>query len=343
MKTPVNPPGFFIFMPLKKILVIRFSAMGDVVLTSPVVRGIKQRYPDVQLHVVVKEKFKETVQHNPYIDQVHTFNQHPREVLQALKTEGFDFVADLQRNRKSGWLRRKLRTRSGTFPKLNLRKFLLTFFKINTLPDIHVVDRYFKAVESIGVHNDNKGLDFFTPPVETVFTAAERERLKTAYVALVLGATYFTKRIPKEKLEEILSHLQRPVVLLGGPDEKNLAAELEKKFPQVINVVGQTSLAQTAHYLRLSQFVITSDTGLMHIAAAYGKKMVVVWGNTVPDFGMGPYMPQQAAEHAVSFEVKGLSCRPCSKLGYDHCPKKHFRCMMDHDGKAIVSVVEKGF
>jgi ADP-heptose:LPS heptosyltransferase len=293
--------------------------------------------------MVVKEKFKETVQYNPYIDQVHTFNQHPREVLQQLKTEGFDFVADLQRNRKSGWLRRKLHTRSGTFPKLNLRKFLLTFFKINTLPDIHVVDRYFKAVEPIGVHNDNKGLDFFAPPVETVFTTAERERLKTAYVALVLGATYFTKRIPQQKLEEILNHLHRPVVLLGGPDEKNLAAELEKKFPQVINVVGQTSLAQTAHYLRLSQFVITSDTGLMHIAAAYGKKMVVVWGNTVPAFGMGPYMPQQAVGHAVSFEVKGLSCRPCSKLGYDHCPKKHFRCMLDHDGKAIVSMVEKGF
>jgi len=323
-------------------LVIRFSAMGDVVLTSPVVRGIKQMYPQAELHFVVKEKFKETVEHNPYISKIHTFKNHPREILQQLKAKGFDYVADLQRNRKSAWLRRKLGVKSGTFSKLNLRKFILTFFKINTLPDIHVVDRYFKAVEPIGVKNDNRGLDFFAPAAETIFNAAELERLKTAYVALVLGATYFTKRIPQQKLEEILSQLKRPVVLLGGAAEKNLADELEKKFPQVINVVGQTSLAQTAHYLRLSQFVITSDTGLMHIAAAYHKKMAVVWGNTVPAFGMGPYMPQHAG-HAVSFEVKELSCRPCSKLGYDHCPKKHFKCMLDHDAQAIVSTVEKGF
>jgi ADP-heptose:LPS heptosyltransferase len=324
----------------KKILVIRFSAMGDVILTSPVIRCIKQTYPDCVLHFVVKAKFAETVNDNPYIDRIHTFENHPREILAQLKAENFDFVADLQRNRKSSWLRRKLHAVSGTFPKLNFRKLLLTRLKIDLLPKIHVVDRYFKAVEKLGVHNDQKGLDFFIRPAETIFNG--NLPLNASYVVLVLGATYFTKRIPQLKLEEIISNLEMPVVLLGGPAERSLSDELTKKFPQVKNMVGETTLAQAAVYIKNAQYVITSDTGLMHIAAAFRKRIIAVWGNTVPAFGMGPYMPQEPG-NAVSFEVKGLSCRPCSKLGYDHCPKKHFRCMLDHDGKAIASMVEKGF
>lgn len=326
----------------KKILVIRFSAMGDVILTSPVIRCIKQTYPDSSLHFVVKEKFADAINNNPHIDRIHTFKTHPAELLEQLKAEGFDFVADLQRNRKSAWLRRKLHTVSGTFPKLNFRKLLLTRLKIDLLPKIHVVDRYFKAVEKLGVHNDQKGLDFFTRANEIIFNGNLPEIFGTSYVVLVLGATYFTKRIPAPKLEEIISNLKMPVVLLGGPAERSLADELTQKFPQVKNVVGQTTLEQSAAYIKHAQYVITSDTGLMHIAAAFEKKIVTVWGNTVPAFGMGPYLPQKPA-NAVSFEVQGLSCRPCSKLGYDECPRKHFKCMLDHDGKAIASVIEKGF
>lgn len=314
--------------------------MGDVVLTSPIVRCIKKKYPGCELHFVVKEKFKEAVLHNSYIDRLHTFNAHPRELLETLKAEKFDFVADLQRNRKSTWLRKKLNTTGAAFPKLNVRKFLLVWFNINRMPTVHVVDRYFKAVEKIGVSNDQQGLDFFVPPAQDVFDSNTLAFLQNPFITLVLGATYYTKRIPQAKLEEIIEHLQLPVVLLGGPAEKELADTLQKKYPQVKNTVGQTSLVQTAVYIQHAQSVITSDTGLMHIAAAFGKKIVSVWGNTVPDFGMAPYMPQ-SPERSFIVEVKGLSCRPCSKLGYDHCPKKHFRCMLDHNGRQIASTAEE--
>lgn len=333
--------GFFIFTDLKKVLVIRFSAIGDVVLTSPVLRCIKKQYPNCEIHFVVKDKFREAVELNPNVDRLHTIKEHPAEALVSLKSENFDFVADLQRNRKSAWLRKKLKRPSGTFPKLNVRKFLLTTFKINAMPQVHVVDRYFNAVKKINVVNDEQGLEFFTEPEDKTFGGKIPQIFSTSYVALVLGATYYTKRIPQAKLEEILDHVKIPVVLLGGSAEKELADLLEKKYPNIINPVGQTNLFQSALYIKYAQYVITSDTGLMHIAAAYQKKIVTVWGNTVPDFGMGPYMPQQP-HNAVSFEVK-VSCRPCSKLGYDKCPKGHFKCMLDQDAKGIASLVEKGF
>lgn len=305
--------------------------MGDVILTSPVIRCLKTRFPECELHFLVKSKFKEAIENNPHISKFHFIEDSPAELFQELKNENFDLVIDLQRNRKSTVHGKRLGKIYTTFPKLNFKKFLLTTFKINRLPDLHVVDRYFKAVEKFGVRNDNLGLDFplrKTDPPEV-----------NNYIAIVLGATYYTKRIPIEKLIEIISGLQSPVVLLGGKAEIAIAEELTKKFPQVINVVGKTSLQESANYIQHAKSIITSDTGLMHIAAALNKKTITIWGNTVPAFGMSAYIPQHP-ENKIDCEVKDLSCRPCSKLGHQSCPKKHFKCMMQQDAAAIARLAE---
>ncbi|HRB40127.1 MAG TPA: glycosyltransferase family 9 protein, partial [Bacteroidia bacterium] len=105
---------------------------------------------------------------------------------------------------------------------------------------------------------------------------------------------------------------------------------------------GITSIGQSASLIKQSKAVITHDTGLMHIAAALRKKIVSVWGNTVPEFGMYPYLPVNSVPFSIS-EVKNLNCRPCSKIGYNTCPKKHFRCMNDMDIQEIIKNTQHYF
>ena len=314
--------------------------MGDVILTSPIVRCIKNKFPDIQIHFLVKEKFIETVATNTYIHTVHTIKNHYNEVLQELKNIDFDFVIDLQKNRKSTQLRAKLNKPAATFPKLNFKKFLLTKLKINTLPKQHVVDRYFNAVQTLPVNNDNKGLDFFIN--ENQIDVAIKNKLPQAYFVFVLGATYFTKRIPVTKCIAIIQLINFTVVLLGGPTELPIAEEILKSCSNTLNFCGKTNLQTSAYCIQQSVCVVTGDTGLMHIAAAFKKKIISIWGNTVPDFGMYPYMPENN-EKSMIMQVENLKCRPCTKLGYQKCPKKHFKCMQLQDENKIALAVKQCF
>ncbi|MBL7921933.1 MAG: glycosyltransferase family 9 protein [Bacteroidia bacterium] len=313
-------------MKLKKILIIRFSSIGDIVLTTPVIRCAKAQLKGTEIHYVTKEAFKSILEHNPNIDKLHTFKEDVSEVYDQLKAENFDVVIDLHKNLRSLRLKQKLGIKSYSFNKINLQKFVAVNFKqINKLPDRHIVERYFDAIAPIGVTNDGKGLDHFINNNDKV-DVTKLIPSSSKFVALVAGGSYFTKKIPLNKLVEICNSLSLPIIVLGGKEDKTIADELQKQFPQIINACGQYSINQSASIIEQAEWVITSDTGLMHIASAYDKKIISVWGNTIPEFGMGSYMPQ--AENKI-LEIKGLSCRPCSKLGYKRCPKGHFKCMND--------------
>lgn len=311
-------------------------------LTTPVVRAIKQQ-TDYELHVLTKKQYEGLYHANPNVDKVHSFSKHISECLTGLKQEKFDWIVDLQKNLRSYQLKRELKVKSFTFPKLNIEKWLLVNFKINKLPDVHIVDRYFKAVESLGITNDGKGLEYYIPGNDEVAPENIDSRLKEGYISFVIGGQHYTKILPPEKAALIISKIDKPVVLLGGPDDKKRGEEIIKLAMKsdIINTCGEFNINQSASLVMLSDVVITNDTGLMHIAAAFNKPLISIWGNTVPDFGMYPYMPENKSNYFIS-EVEGLSCRTCSKLGYQKCPKKHFRCMMDQDVDAIVKMV-KGF
>ncbi|MBU0490142.1 MAG: glycosyltransferase family 9 protein [Bacteroidetes bacterium] len=321
---------------MKKILVIRFSSIGDIILTTPVLRCLKQQYPEAEIHFLTKAKFSELLAHNPYITRIHAISESVREVADALRSESYDYVVDLHRNLRSSQTKRLLRKPSGTIRKLNFRKWLLASFHVNFMPDIHIVDRYFDAVRSLGVNNDNAGLDFLagqdsTPEWEEKVPDAFRHDV----IALVIGGTYFTKKIPEKLVLEIASLLKKRVVILGGPGEKDEGERIVSQLGnKAFNACGLLSIGASAEALRASTAVITGDTGLMHIASALKKPIVSVWGNTVPAFGMYPYLPGNEHLSFIS-EVDGLKCRPCSKLGFEKCPKKHFRCMTEQNVTAI--------
>lgn len=319
---------------MKKILIIRFSSIGDVVLTTPVIRCVKQQLA-VEVHYLTKASFAGLLESNPYVDRVHTIDKDVDHALvQKLRAEQFDFVIDLHNNLRTLRLKSALKVPSKSFPKLNVQKWLLVTFKVRRMPDVHIVDRYLETVKHLGVENDGEGLDYFIPEGSVVDVNSLPETHASGYVAVVIGGQHATKMMPLAKLIEVCHALKSPVVLLGGPEDAAKGeAILDAIGPQVFNACGKFKLDESASLVQQALWVITHDTGLMHVAAAFKKRIVSVWGNTVPELGMHPYLPDAGSKMV---EIKNLSCRPCSKIGFSKCPKKHFHCM-NHDVDDIVN------
>lgn len=308
---------------------MRFSSIGDIVLTTPIIRCTKLQMK-VEIHYLTKESYRPLLETNPYIDKIITINEHVKEVIPQLRDEGYELLIDLHKSLRSFLLKRQLRIPTYSFDKINWEKWLMVNLKINRLPNVHIVDRYFQSVQNLGVKNDGKGLDYFIPKGMEEF---KLEKLKfeigKKYIAFAIGAKHKTKRLPKEKILEICKKINSPIILLGGKDVEDDAKEIAKQVgSHVINACGKLNLHESAIIIRDAEKVITHDTGLMHIAAAFQKEIISIWGNTIPEFGMYPYY-EKGIDKNLFLEVKGLSCRPCSKIGFEQCPKGHFKCMRD--------------
>lgn len=321
---------------MKKVLVIRFSSIGDIVLTSPILRCIKHQNPEIEIHFLTKSSFDFIPDQNPYVSKVHTIKHDINEVITDLKSEKFDFIIDLHNNLRTWRLKRKLRIPSRAFPKLNLEKFMLTTFKRRKMPDVHVVDRYFLTVKDLGVVKDKKGLDYFLPENISLPEALDKV---DGFIAFAIGAQFATKKLPLNRIVELVQKIDDTVVLLGGPTDVDTGNKIAKVCDNTINLCGQLHLNASALVLKEARKVISHDTGLMHIAAAFKKPIISIWGNTVPELGMYPYLPEN--ERIFTIHQVELSCRPCSKIGHQKCPKGHFNCMELQDLNAIVASVDR--
>ncbi|MCB0646405.1 MAG: glycosyltransferase family 9 protein [Saprospiraceae bacterium] len=305
---------------IKKVLVIRLSSIGDIVVTSPVVRWLKLQKA-WEIHFLTKQAFAGITAHNIYIDKHHFLES--TSLLDELKAENFDLVIDLHKSMISRKLAFLLKKPVIGFDKLNIKKWFLVNFKINLLPEIHLVDRYLASMRSLGIDDDGLGLDYFIDPSASL----DDFSLPENYNVLVLGAAHATKRIPVEVAQKIILKSPYPVTLIGGKDVLSEAALLSSSG-QVLNLAGKLSLAQSALVMQGGEEIYSGDTGMMHIAAALKKNIHVFWGNTTPVFGMYPYYGFKNNVVSINHEVF-ISCRPCSKLGHKTCPQGHFRCMMD--------------
>ena len=320
---------------MAKILIIRFSSIGDIVLTTPVVRALK-RDAHAEVHFITKKKFADVLNHNPNIDTVYTFENEITEVLPQLKSENYDYLIDLHKNLRSARLKNALNIPSRTFNKLNVEKWLRVVLKFDILPKVHIVERYFEAVKFLNLKYDGQGLDYFITNEDRKAVDRLPDSHKNGYMAFVIGGAHYTKQIPEEQLIKLINDSPMPVVLLGSKaDSKKAGIILKSTGEKAFDATGQFSLNESAAIIERAKKVITSDTGLMHIAAAFGKEIISVWGNTIPEFGMYPLLPKGEEGKSKIMEVKGLRCRPCSKIGYDRCPKGHFKCMVDIDLKSV--------
>jgi len=327
---------------MKKVLVIRFSSIGDIVLTTPLIRCLKDQMPGVEIHYLTKRQYVPILQSNPYLRKIHLFKDNFQELVPKLQAERFDHIIDLHKNLRSHYIRMKLGRPSSSFPKLNLQKWLITRWHIDRLPRIHIVDRYFKAVEPLGITNDGKGLDYFLLDSEQVDIAGRFPELAPSFIAIAIGARHQTKIFPAPRLIELCHQLPLPVILLGGKEDMARGEEIRKGCNgTVVNTCGTLPLNASASVAGQAEVVISNDTGLMHIAAALKRPVISLWGNTVPAFGMYPCLPEGMEHLSTIVEIPGLRCRPCSKLGYDNCPKGHFDCMEKIDLQQILEAVNR--
>ena len=326
-----------------KILILRFSSIGDIVLTTPVVRTVKTQIDNVQVHFATKAQYREMFITNPYVDKMHYLGDSLSQLIQELKKENFDYIIDLHHNIRTFQIKRALRGASFSFDKINIEKWLIVNLKIDKLPNLHIVDRYMKTVESLGVKMDALGLDYFIPDVDQVPSDWLPEGFRNGFVVYAIGGQHTTKKLPISKMIELCDRINRPVVLLGGKEDFETGEEVVRFFSRdgessataqglqllnkkahIYNGCGKFTLNQSASLVKQSSYVFTHDTGLMHIGAAFKKETFCIWGNTIPSFGMYPYRTRFTV-----LENNRLSCRPCSKIGFNNCPKGHFKCMND--------------
>ncbi|MGE5355908.1 MAG: glycosyltransferase family 9 protein [Deltaproteobacteria bacterium] len=312
-----------------KVLIIRFSSIGDIILTSPAVRYAKKNL-DAEVHYLTKKENEELLKYNPFIDKIHLYSGNLREILKVLKAENFDYIFDLHNNLRSFFVKINLKGKKNSLNKFNFHKWRMVRLK-HKISVPHIVIRYLQTIDNEYDPNFDDHLDFYYLNIENPM---QKFNLPSNYCCFSLGAKHNTKKIPLVSALELIKWIDHKIVLIGGNDVVNDANEIYKVYPdKVTNLCAKLSLSESAQVIDKSSMVICSDTGMMHLAAALNKETIVIWGNTVPGFGMNAYYGKNDNK-STNYEIS-LKCRPCSRIGFDKCPEKHFKCMINHDFKEI--------
>lgn len=310
--------------------------MGDIIYTTPVVRCLKMQLPDCEVHFLTKKAFSYIYDNNPYLDKLHTLQPRLSDTIKAIKAEKFDLIIDLHTNLRTTVIKLATGLPSSTYKKERIRKWLALRFKWGRLISTkHLVDRYLDTVRFLGVINDNKSIDYYISKdyqLEDFLPPSHQ----AGFVAFVIGATHFTKRMPNDKIIDLCRQIELPVVLLGGNDVKQNALEIKNAIgDKIYNTCGLTDLDQSVFLVSKAQKVIGFDTGLTHISEAFNKPLASIWGGTTPDLlGVYPYKISQSLIAGID-----LSCRPCSKFGLGACPLGHFKCMKNIQTEEIVTFI----
>ncbi len=324
-----------------RLLFIRFSSIGDIVFTTPAIRCAKQQIPGVELHFLTKASMKAVTEANPYIDHFHYFDKDLNATIKGLKAFQFDYIIDLHRNLRTFQIQKALGVPSLSYHKLSLQKLLLTKLHLNYMPARHIVDRSLDTLSALGVVNDGKGLDYFIPKEATLPSNALPAAFQSGYIALVIGASYATKKLPVASLQALCHKIPYPIVLIGGKEDQAEGAAIEAINPiKIWNACGKFNLHESALLVKQSKTVISHDTGFLYIACAFHKKTVAIWGATAPALQVEPYYPTKmdSSKQNVWYYnaiVPNLPCQPCSNFGTKQCPQGHFACMKKQDLQSI--------
>jgi heptosyltransferase-2 len=325
-----------------RLLFIRFSSIGDIVLTSPTIRCAKKQIPGVEIHFLTKASMKDLVIANPYIDQVHFLKDTIAETVAPLQKIGFDYIIDLHHNQRTWRIKNALGVKAFSYQKLSIQKWLLAVTKINWLPKTHVCNRYLNTLSHFGVVNDGAGLDYFIPPITRSVNADLPPEFDKGYTAFVIGASYETKKMPLFKWKELCEKINSPIVIIGDHADYENAKDLATAFPhKIFNACGKYTLSESAVLIRHANKVVSHDTGFLHIATAFNKPTVTIWGATSPVLQFEAYYASNSEVQRTNAIVPNLGCQPCSKQGGHRCPKVHFKCMMDQNTSLIAQMINK--
>ena len=327
-----------------KTLVIRFSSIGDIVLSTPLLRVLRTRYPNGQIDYVTRAEYAELVKSNQNLNHTYEFDASEgfeglRILKKKIKDQRYDLIVDIHDSLRSKYLRSLHGPQVAVVNKRVMQRSMLVNFKKNVYKEvIPVADRYIEAVKDLGIINDGKGLELHIPD-ETLFgVSGKLATLKLnqyeKVIGLCPGARHFTKRWPPERFARVGAACAQKagskILLFGGTEDETICNQIcldinsQAGSERASSFCGHLGLLETAAAMQYCDVVITNDTGLMHIATAMHRKIIAIFGSTVREFGFFPHDPE-----AVVLEETGLDCRPCSHIGRSKCPEKHFKCMLD--------------
>jgi len=321
-----------------KILIIRFSSFGDVVLSTPVPRLLKNKYPESVIHFITKKEYSSIYNNNIYVDKVIKFEKNLYQTYIKLRNEKYNLIIDLHNNLRSNYLKLLLFKRTYTYDKQFFKRWLVTNFKLN-LKIKHIASSYIETLRGLNIDYDRMGLDFYIDENNKIFKKDLPISHRNGFYSFVMGAKHFTKRLPVKKIIELCDKINKPIILIGGKDEISNSLKVENFFKSIntdyddiartldkktiiYNLCGKLSINQSASIIQASKAVYTNDTGFMHVAAAFKKRVIAIFGSTHPNLGFYPYKT-----NFFIYQNNKLSCRPCTKIGLSRCPLKHFKCM----------------
>jgi lipopolysaccharide heptosyltransferase II len=329
-----------------KILVVRLSSIGDIILTTPLLRSLRTTYPGARITFVIKRQYEELLSSSPYIDELITFDKREglnglRRIKQDLREQRFDLYLDIHKNWRSRYLRFCLHARKTTsYRKLILKRTLLIWFKINLYKTVKpVYQRYFDSVRHLGIHYDGLGTEIHVPSEKTEIVKSMLSEAGYTFdaplVILCPSATYANKRWKSEGFVDTARHLITVktafVVVHGGKEDVLLCADIASAIgSRAVSMAGLLSLSESAALMQLSDLVIANDSGLLHLAQSQKKPVIGIYGATTRELG---YFPIEQNSTVIETD---LSCRPCTHNGLNKCPKKHFRCMKDIPSEKVI-------
>lgn len=338
-----------------KILIIRLSSIGDIVLASPLIRAVHKQYPNAIIDFAIKKEFAVLMRHNPNINNLIIVDSSSmKESIESVKNGKYDWIIDIQKASRASQLINGAGAKLVTsYNKQRWNRFFLINFKWNKYKENKpVYQRYFEAVEQYNVKDDGEGTEIFITDIEEkkINSILAENKIDTGkpLITICPGAKFANKTWSKEGFIELAKKLQTEhnanIALLGGPDENALCNEIAVKTRHgaspvmpgiVVNLAGQLSLLESAALLKKSQLVIANDSGLMHMAQSQKTPVITIFGPTVKQFGFYPI------EKDSTVIETNLGCRPCTKMGMDKCPKGHHKCMKDISVDMVYEPVKK--
>jgi heptosyltransferase-2 len=345
---------------MKKILIIRFSSLGDIVLTSPLISSLKKLFPEYQIDFLVREQYSELVRFNPNITKIITFDVEEGlsglwKLRKKIFSEKYDIILDIHNNIRSKFIRYGYgipifsKSRILKINKNQFIRFLLVHFKINLYPKPShkirkVWQKYVLTAQPLGINYAGNKIALFFTLVEESFAEnyLKKHKIKEKFIVVAPGAKHLTKRWPPDFFAKLIKKLNLEFdlrfLLVGGSEDEKIEKEIMNDIDsdKVVSIIGKTSILQTAALIKRASCFIGNDSGLVHVASAFGVPTIAIFGSTVEAFGFFPENP-----NAVVVENKGLICRPCTHIGKKKCPKNHFKCLKEIEIEDIINILRE--
>lgn len=320
---------------IKQILVIRLSSLGDILLSTPVIRALKNKYPDCEITFLCREEYLNAISTNPYISNFLSLkiDVNEAEIIEKIQKGNFVLAVDLQNNFRSRKILNAVKIPFYKFSKPTIKKFLLVNLKINIFGKyLSIPELYAKSIP--GLELDNEGVDFQIPDQYKPSLLPDGQ-----YIGFIPGSKHLTKRWPEDyfiQLGKLLNKYGYTIVVFGGKDDKEVCAKVASQITKAKDLSNDNDLYKTAADMKMCRLIIGNDSGLMHIASSFFVPLIVLFGSSVEQFGFAPYKRE-----AVILQDETLKCRPCSHVGKDQCPKVHFKCMIDLTPNIVFEKIKK--